>query len=316
MASKTKLYFATDIHGSEQCFRKFLNAGVAYGPDVMILGGDVAGKAVQAIDDLGGGRYRTVFRGTAHEMDGGEELARVERMISDLGYYPWRSEPGELDARVADGSIDELLDTLMLRRLEEWMQLADERLRPRGIPAYWMLGNDDPPALAAVLDRAPWGEHAEGRVLDLGDYTLVSYGYSNPTPWDSYREVPEEELARHYDELFAAVAEPGRAVFNAHPPPYGTGLDDAPMLDERLTVRQQAGQVRLGPVGSTAVRDAIERYQPIVSLHGHVHESAGFRRLGRTMAVNPGSDYGTGALNGVLMTLSKDKLKAHQLVRG
>jgi Icc-related predicted phosphoesterase len=316
MASKTKLYFATDIHGSEQCFRKFLNAGVAYGPDVMILGGDVAGKAVQAIDDLGGGRYRTVFRGTAHEMEGGEELARVERMISDLGYYPWRCEPGELDARVADGSVDELLDTLMLRRLEGWMDLADERLRPRGIPAYWMLGNDDPPALASVLDRAPWGEHAEGRVLDLGEYTLVSYGYSNHTPWDSYRELPEEELGRHYDELFAAVAEPGRAVFNAHPPPYGTGLDDAPMLDEQLTVRQQAGQVKLGPVGSTAVRDAIERYQPIASLHGHVHESAGFRRLGRTMAVNPGSDYGTGALNGVLMTLSKDKLKSHQLVRG
>ncbi len=315
MAS-TKLYFATDIHGSEQCFRKFLNAGVAYGPDVMILGGDVAGKAVQAIDDLGGGRYRTVFRGTAHEMNGGEELARVERMISDLGYYPWRCEPGELDVRVADGTIDELLDTLMLRRLEGWMDLADERLRPRGIPAYWMLGNDDPPALAAVLDRAPWGEHAEGRVLELGEYTLVSYGYSNPTPWDSFREVPEEELARHYDQLFAAVAEPGRAVFNAHPPPYGTGLDDAPMLDEQLTVRQQAGQVKLGPVGSTAVRDAIERYQPIASLHGHVHESAGFRRLGRTMAVNPGSDYGTGALNGVLMTLSKDKLKSHQLVRG
>jgi uncharacterized protein len=316
MAPRTKLYFATDIHGSEQCFRKFLNAGAAYGPDVMVLGGDVAGKAIQAIDDLGGGRHRTVFRGTVHDIDGAGQLATVERMISDLGYYPWRCEPGELDARVADGTVDEILDTLMLRRLEAWMELADERLRPRGIPAYWMLGNDDPPLLADVLQRAPWGEHAEDRVLDLGEYTLVSYGFSNRTPWDSYRELPEEELARHYDELFAGVGDPSRAVFNAHPPPYGTGLDDAPMLDEELTVRQQAGQVKLGPVGSTAVRDAIERYQPIASLHGHVHESAGFRRVGRTMAVNPGSDYGTGALNGVLLTLSKDKLKSHQLVRG
>jgi Icc-related predicted phosphoesterase len=316
MAPKTKLYFATDIHGSEQCFRKFLNAGAAYGPDVMILGGDVAGKAIQAIDDLGGGRFRTTFRGTTHAIEDADELARVERMISDLGYYPWRCQPGELDARVADGTVDEILDDLMRRRLEEWMELADERLRPRGIPAYWMLGNDDPPALAEVLERAPWGEHAEGHVLELGEYALVSYGYSNHTPWDSFRELDEDELASRYDELFASVAEPGRAVFNAHPPPYGTGLDDAPMLDEELTVRQQAGQVKLGPVGSTAVRDAIERYQPIASLHGHVHESAGFRRLGRTMAVNPGSDYGTGALNGVLMTLSKDKLKSHQLVRG
>jgi Icc-related predicted phosphoesterase len=316
MAPKTKLYFATDVHGSEQCFRKFLNAGAAYGPDVMVLGGDVAGKAIQAIDDLGGGRYRTVFRGTAHAIEDAEDLARVERMVSDLGYYPWRCQPGELDARVADGTVDDVLDTLMRQRLERWMELADERLRPRGIPAYWMLGNDDPPALAEVLERAPWGQHAEGRVLDLDDYALVSFGYSNHTPWDSFRELPEEELARHFDELFATVADPARVVFNAHPPPYGTGLDDAPMLDDDLTVRQQAGQVKLGPVGSTAVRDAIERYQPIVSLHGHVHESAGFRRLGRTMAVNPGSDYGTGALNGALMTLSKDKLKSHQLVRG
>jgi Icc-related predicted phosphoesterase len=316
MAPKTKLYFATDVHGSEQCFRKFLNAGAAYGPDVMVLGGDVAGKAIQAIDDLGGGRYRTVFRGTAHAIEDAEDLARVERMVSDLGYYPWRCEPGELDARVADGTVDDVLDTLMRQRLERWMELADERLRPRGIPAYWMLGNDDPPALAEVLERAPWGQHAEGRVLDLDDYALVSFGYSNHTPWDSFRELPEEDLARHFDELFATVADPARVVFNAHSPPYGTGLDDAPMLDDDLTVRQQAGQVKLGPVGSTAVRDAIERYQPIVSLHGHVHESAGFRRLGRTMAVNPGSDYGTGALNGALMTLSKDKLKSHQLVRG
>src|SRR3954468_19811462 len=316
MASKTKLYFATDIHGSEQCFRKFLNAGAAYGPDVMILGGDVAGKAIQAIDDLGGGRFRTTFRGTTHAIEDADELARVERMISDLGYYPWRCEPGELNARVADGTVDEILDALMRQRLEDWMALADERLRPRGIPAYWMLGNDDPPALAEVFEREPWGTHAEGRVLALGEYVLVSYGYSNHTPWDSFRELTEEELASHYDELFAGAADPGRAVFNAHPPPYGTGLDDAPMLDAQFTVRQQAGQVKLGPVGSTAVRDAIERYQPIASLHGHVHESAGFRRLGHTMAVNPGSDYGTGALNGVLMTLSKDKLKSHQLVRG
>jgi Icc-related predicted phosphoesterase len=316
MASRTKLYFATDVHGSEQCFRKFLNAGAAYGPDVMVLGGDVAGKAVQAIDDLGGGRFRTVFRGATHDIEDADELARVERMVSDLGYYPWRCQPGELAARVADGTVDEVLDTLMRERLERWMELADERLRPRGIPVFWMLGNDDPPALTEVLERAPWGEHAEGHVLPLDGYTLVSLGYSNRTPWDSFRELPEEELAQRFDALFATVAEPGRAVFNAHPPPYGSGLDDAPMLDADLTVRQQAGQVKLGPVGSTAVRDAIERYQPIVSLHGHVHESAGFRRLGRTMAVNPGSDYGTGALNGVLLTLAKDKLKAHQLVRG
>jgi Icc-related predicted phosphoesterase len=237
-------------------------------------------------------------------------------MISDLGYYPYRCEPGELQAHVDDGSVDALLLELMSDRLGRWMALADERLRPRGTPVFWMLGNDDPPELEAVLDTASWGRDADGRVLTFGDYSLVSCGWSNPTPWDSYREMSEEQLTTRFDELFGQVGDARLTVFNCHVPPYDSGLDEAPMLETDLTVKQSAGQVKMGPVGSHAVRAAIERYQPIVSLHGHVHESAGFRRIGRTLAVNPGSDYGTGALNGALLTLSGDKLKAHQLVRG
>jgi uncharacterized protein len=316
MARKVKLFFATDVHGSERCFRKFLNAGVAYRPDVMVLGGDIAGKAVQAIDDLGGGRYTTTFRGATYDIDSQEELERVSRLIADLGYYPWVAERGALAARVADGSVDALLAELMRARLAGWMELAAERLAPLGVPAFWMLGNDDPPALREVLDAAPYGRQAEGGVLEVDGYRLLSWGWSNRTPWDSFREMDEQELTRHFDELFAGVDDPGRVVFNAHPPPYDSGLDEAPVLDASLTVQQSAGQVKLAPVGSTAVRAAIERYQPILSLHGHVHESAGFRRIGHTLAVNPGSDYGTGALNGALVTLAGDKIKGHQLVRG
>lgn len=317
MARDTKLFFATDVHGSEKCFRKFLNAGAAYRPDVLVLGGDVGGKAIQALERVAPGHYTTTFRGHRHDVEEGSALDEVERLISDLGYYPWRAEPGELDQRISDGSVDQLLLDLMLGRLERWMQLADERLRPLGKPAFWMLGNDDPPILAEAFENAPWGTHAEGRALAIDDdHVLLSWGWSNPTPWDSFREMSEEQLGAQFDTMFAAVADTHRVIFNAHVPPYDSGLDEAPMLDANLTVRQQAGQVKLGPVGSTAVRHAIETYQPIVSLHGHVHESAGFRRIGDTLAVNPGSDYGTGSLNGVLITLAKDKLKSHQLVRG
>jgi Icc-related predicted phosphoesterase len=205
----------------------------------------------------------------------------------------------------------------MRQRLERWMEMADDRLRPLGKRAFWMLGNDDPPTLAEPLEHAPWGEYAEGRSLPVDDeHVLISWGWSNPTPWDSFREMPEDELAKRFDEMFDHVADSGRVIFNAHVPPRATGLDEAPVLDAELTVVQQAGQVKLGPVGSTAVREAIERHQPVASLHGHVHESAGFRRIGKTMAFNPGSDYGTGSLNGALLTVSSGKLKAHQLVRG
>ena len=317
MAEKIRLYFATDVHGSEQCFRKFLNAGPAYSPDVMVLGGDVAGKAVQAIVRHPDGRYRFSFRGREYDLEEGEELARIERLIADNGYYPWRSAPGELDRRVTDGTVDALLLELMRERLDGWMRLADERLRPLGLPAFWMLGNDDPPELLPLLDAAPWGAHAEDRVCDLGaGHALVSIGYSNPTPWSSYRELGEEELGARIDALFAQVEEPRRAVLNAHVPPFGSGLDEAPVLDAGLRVQTAAGQVKMGAVGSTAVRSAIERHRPMASLHGHVHESAGFRRIGKTLAVNPGSDYGTGALNGAILVLDGDKVKAHQLVRG
>jgi uncharacterized protein len=317
MAQKIKLFFATDVHGSEQCFRKFLNAGAAYGPDVMVLGGDVAGKAVQAIVRVGDDRYRFTFRGREHDLTDGDELRHVERLISDNGYYPWRSAPGELEGRVADGTVDALLLELMRERLEAWMALADERLRPQDLPAFWMLGNDDPPELEPLLESAPWGTHADDRVCDLGDgHALVSLGYANTTPWNTQRELPEEELGARLDALFARVEDPRRAVLNAHVPPFMSGLDEAPVLDEGLRVQTAAGQVKMGAVGSTAVRDAIERHRPMLSLHGHVHESAGFRRIGKTLAVNPGSDYGTGALNGALLVLDGEKVRAHQLVRG
>jgi Icc-related predicted phosphoesterase len=315
VAHSIRLYFASDLHGSEKCFRKFLNGATAYGADVLILGGDIGGKALQPIVNAGD-EYVTTFRGTEHRAVTDEELRALERMIADYGYYGYRAEPGEMEARQQEGSLEALFTDLMKRRLEEWVALADERLRPREIPVFWMLGNDDPPELAEILDRAPWGENAEGKVLQIEDHELVSYGYSNRTPWDSYRELDEDELGPRLEEMTSRLQRPEGAIFNLHVPPYDSGLDQAPQLNADLRVQQSLGQVKFGPVGSTAVRRAIEQAGPLLSLHGHVHESAGFSKIGRTLAVNPGSDYGTGALNGAIIRLERDKVKSHQLVRG
>jgi len=106
------------------------------------------------------------------------------------------------------------------------------------------------------------------------------------------------------------------AIVNVHVPPFGSGLDEAPVLDAELRVQASLGQVKFAPVGSTAVRDMLVAVQPLVGLHGHIHESRGIRRIGRTIAINPGSDYSTGTLNGALITLEGEKVAAHQLVRG
>ena len=317
MARRTRIFFATDLHGSSRCFRKFINAGPVYRADVLVLGADLAGKAIQSIVPGQNGRWRCTFIGTNYDVAEGQELTDLEKLIEDHGYYPYRSEPGELEARRDAGTLDELFLSLMRVRLQGWLELADERLRPLGLPVYVMLGNDDPPQLQALLDQSPWATPAEGRILQIDDdHELLSWGYSNITPWNSHREQTEEQLSATLHGLAAKLNDPARSVFNVHVPPLGSGLDEAPVLDENLRVVQVLGQVRFAPVGSSAVREVLADVQPLLGLHGHIHESSGIRRLGRTLAINPGSDYGTGALNGALVTLEADKIVAHQLVRG
>jgi Icc-related predicted phosphoesterase len=317
MARSTRIYFATDLHGSSKCFRKFLNAGPIYKADVMILGGDLAGKAIQSIVHQPGGKYRCNFIGSDYTVETGPELEALEKLIADHGYYPYRAEPGELEARRTEGTLDDLFLQLMQQRLGGWLALADERLRPLNKRVLFMLGNDDPPALARLLDTAPWGEHDEGKILWIDDdHEIMSWGFSNKTPWNSYREQDEPALAASLARMGAQLTQPRRSIANIHVPPFGTQLDDAPVLDENLQVQQVLGQVKMAPVGSTAVCDFLTECQPLLGLHGHIHEASGIRRIGRTIAINPGSDYSTGTLNGALITLEKDKVAAHQLVRG
>jgi len=318
MATSTLLYFVSDLHGSSLCFRKFLNATRVYKPTVLVLGGDVAGKAIQSIVRGPAGRWDCTFVGHHYQLTDDAEVAELEKLIADHGYYPYRAEPGELEAMEADGSIGELFGRLMRERLAEWLELADTRLRPQGIPLYLMLGNDDPPELAQLLDQAPWGVHAEGKVVRLDDeHEMISWGYANTTPWHTYREQDDAQLAVTYAGLADQLERPERAVFNLHPPPYSSQLDDAPALDENLRVQATLGQVQYRAVGSTAVRDIIAERQPLVGLHGHIHESSGIRRRGKRqgLILNPGSDYSTGALNGALVSLRGGRADA-QLVRG
>jgi Icc-related predicted phosphoesterase len=317
VAEPTRILFSTDLHGSSKCFRKFINAAPIYRATHLVLGGDLTGKAIQTIVHGAGGRWRCRFIGSDYDVEDGPELEALERLIEDHGYYPYRAEPDEVEALEREGRMEELFSELMHQRLTSWFTLADERLRPAGTPLFLMLGNDDFASLGALLDQVPWGIHAEGKVVMLDDrHEMISWGYSNITPWHSHREQTEEQLAATLRQLASGLKDPSQAIVNVHVPPYGTQLDDAPVLDADLRVVQSMGQVKFAAVGSTAVRDFELEMQPLLGLHGHIHESAGIRRLGRTIAINPGSDYATGALHGALITLKDGKVAAHQLVRG
>jgi Icc-related predicted phosphoesterase len=309
------IYYASDIHGSDRLWRKFVNAGRFYGADVLVMGGDLAGKAVLPIVRRNGGYV-------ARELDGErvfdeDELDSVETRIRNLGFYPLVTTDEELDEAHGDrAAVDALFRRAMEQSLGGWLDLARGRLDGTGIRLYVMLGNDDEPHLQDVLAEA--GVDCEDEVVDLGEgLQMISNGYSNPTPWNSPRELPEDVLEAQLETLIAKLDDPAHSVFNLHVPPLGTTLDRAPQLDETLKPIVRGGTVVVTSVGSTAVRNVIERHQPLVGLHGHIHESRGTATLGRTVCINPGSEYAEGVLHGALVVLDRQKgLRNYQLVSG
>ncbi len=311
------LFYASDIHGSDVLWRKFVNAGRFYGADVLVMGGDIAGKAVVPVVRRNGGFVARQI--TGDRLVDADELPELERRIRDLGLYPFRTTEDELERTHGDpAAVERLFREAMVTSLESWLELAGERLAGSGIRLFVMLGNDDLPELAEVIAASDAAVDPEEQVIDLGEeITLASHGWANPTPWASPRELPEAELEQRLEALIGRVPDPSRSVFNLHVPPAGTPIDQAPLLDENLKPVVRGGAVQMGPAGSTAVRHVIERHQPLVALHGHIHESRGIVKIGRTVCINPGSEYGEGVLHGALVALDRRKgLTAYQLTSG
>ena len=285
-----KIFFATDLHGSEVCWKKFLNAGRFYDAEVLICGGDMTGKAIVPIVSENG--HFTVTLGGEHQTVGAEQVSEVEANIRRKGYYPLRMSPGRLHE--LDG---------------------DAGKRGSGVRCFVSPGNDDEMEVDEVIRRAELVELGEGRVVDVDGFSMISTGWSNPTPWNTHREESEEKLAERIESMASQVPDPSRAIFNLHCPPFKSGLDEAPAIDADLKLLH--GGRALRPVGSTAVRTAIERHQPLLSLHGHIHESKGAIKIGRTLSINPGSAYEEGMLMGAIIQLDPKKgIKSYQLVNG
>lgn len=320
LASKRrlKLFYASDIHGSEKCFLKFVNAARFYGTQVLVLGGDLTGKVLVPLVRQGGGRYVARFQGEVQTVQGGDDLRELEKRIRFNGFYPVVLDPDEHEAAAADAALrDELFRTVVSASVARWVEIADERLRGTGVRLIAYPGNDDEPWVDAVLAGSSVIENADGRVVDLGDHELVGMGWANVTPFNSPRELPEAELEARLEGAIAAMRAPERGIFALHCPPVNTGLDMAPKLrlrDGELQVVATAGHTVMEPVGSVAVRNVIERHQPLLGAHGHVHESRAVARVGRSLCFNPGSEYSEGVLRGALVVLEPDRVVSCQLV--
>jgi Icc-related predicted phosphoesterase len=311
-----KLFYASDVHGSETCWRKFLNAGPFYKAETIIMGGDVTGKGiVPIVEDEG--RWRARYRGAEYDTSDPAELAKLEHRITFNGMYPYRLSQAELDRLTSAPNQDELFDELMETTFARWLDIADSKLDVSGVQCWVMPGNDDAWSIDGAFENSRHVQNCDQRVVELpGGHEMLSVGLSNRTPWDSPREVDDERLGEMIDELAGQVRSMETAIFNLHVPPYDSTLDLAPRLDAELNIQMSGGNPEMIPVGSAAVRTAIEKYQPLLALHGHIHESKGARKIGRTLCINPGSSYGLGQLDGVIVELRDSSVRRHQFIVG
>jgi Icc-related predicted phosphoesterase len=299
-----RLFFATDVHGSDRCFRKFLAAAAVYEAQVLVLGGDVIGKAIVPIEAHGADAYEYTFQGATRRC-GEDELAAVREAINFNGFYPLVISPDERDLLVDETTRAQAFERVIVDQLTGWLDLAETRLDD-GVRCIVTPGNDDPRVIDPILrSRSTRVECPEQDVVPIGPIALASLGNTNRTPWDTEREYDEDELALQIDGMLASH-DGGALVVNFHCPPFDSGLDVAAELDDEFRPVLRNGQVSMIPVGSTAVRHAIERYGPAVGLHGHIHESAGMALIGRTACFNPGSDYSSGVLKGLIVDFDDD----------
>jgi Icc-related predicted phosphoesterase len=316
---KTRMFYTTDLHGSEQCFLKFINSGKFYNASVLVCGGDITGKMIVPLIQTSAGGYEAEFLGKTQTAKGEDSVKELEKSIMYAGYYPLRTTKDEMTRLNANpAQVDKLFSDLMLERVARWVRMAEEKLKGTGVKCIITPGNDDRMDIDEALNASQFVINPEGKVVSIDDKCeMISTGYTNMTPWNCPRDVTEEELGKRIEDMTSKVANMQNCIFNFHCPPYDSNIDSAPKLDKDMKpIVSPGGEMLMIPVGSTAVRTAIEKNQPLLGLHGHIHESRGSAKIGRTLCLNPGSEYGEGILRGALITLDDGKVKSHQFTSG
>ena len=312
----TKLFFATDIHGSDICWSKFLNAGKFYEADVLILGGDMTGKAVVPFIHQGGSNYKVTLLQQEFQITTEDEMTDMRKKVRSRGYYPYLTNPDEIGELDKDpDKVHEIFKQEVLKVVQQWMDLADKKLDGTDLKVFCSPGNDDMDEVDDIIRASRRVQLVEGVVTQLDAYhEMIASGWSNRTPWATEREEDEDQLAARYEAMISKLKDPHNAVFDIHVPPYKSGLDEAPELDKDL--RPVLAGNSMIPVGSTALRAAIEKVQPLLSLHGHIHEGRGTTRIGKTLCINPGSMYEQGTLLGAIVKLGNNKIENYVLTSG
>ncbi|MBS7621196.1 metallophosphoesterase [Candidatus Bathyarchaeota archaeon] len=314
----TRILFATDVHGATQTFLKFVNAAKFYGVDALILGGDITGKMVIPIIEQSDGSYEANFMDTRYTLKSAKELKELENKILFVGFYPYYTNEEEIKALTSDQEkAHKIFMQLMCERIKEWIGIAEERLKNTDIKCFITGGNDDPLEVTQLIKNLQ-SEHVinpEEVKVFVDGHEMISCGWGNITPWKCARDISEDELAEKIEAMTDQVEDMRSCIFNFHVPPINSTLDTCVKLDlSAMPPRPIIGE--FVNAGSVAVRDAIMKHQPLLGLHGHIHESRGAIKIGRTLCINPGSEYSEGILRAAIINIAKDKILSYQFVSG
>ncbi len=315
--AKVRIIFASDFHGNEQVWRKFLNSANMFKVNWLIMGGDLTGKVLTPIVLQSDGSYQADFLGQTHTIQP-SKLEDFRRLVKDHCYIPYVCDQAQFEElkQAPQDDVEKIFARLECQTLQEWIDMIPKRLTNE-VKVLIHPGNDDKFELDDILKASPYVTYAEESVINLdGEHEAACLGWSNPTPWNSPRECSEEELMIKLEKLVSHVQSVGKALFCLHCPPFESQIDQAPLLDKDFRPVMQAGRPVYIPVGSKSVRSIIEKCQPLLGLHGHIHECRGFMKIGRTQCMNPGSEYTEGILSGYLIEIDGDKLRRLQRVEG
>ena len=312
----TRILFATDMHGSEGVWRKFLNASAMLKVDVAICGGDLTGKMIVPVVKQKDGKYSYYHLKKIHTVDA-SEIEKAMKEIRGIGYYPYVTNESEYEEMVkSPKKVDEVFRKVMISTIKDWLDLIPQKV-PSETRVVVCPGNDDRPAVDEIVNNHKHVINGEGKVIEIDDsHEMVSCGWVNPSPWKTTREEEEDKLEERLEKYISQLKNVESAIFNFHAPPYQTKLDEAPLLDKNLNPIIQGGSVVMVPVGSKAVRKTIEKYQPFLGLHGHIHEASGSMKLGKTYCVNPGSEYAEGILRAFLIEFRGNEISRLQRIEG
>jgi uncharacterized protein len=318
MSAKHRLFFVTDIHGSDRCFRKFINAAKFYKAQTLILGGDITGKVMIPIVNQGNGRWIADYLGEPREFNKEDKVAEFGKNLAEGGIYTITVSKSEYDEMQAKKErVDKAFSESIRGSLERWLELASVRLKETGARCYISVGNDDDVVVDEILSKVTDNIiFCEEKIVRIDEHEMISYGTSNKTPWNSPREADEPILKAKLEEMASKLEQSEKSIFSIHVPPIDSGIDAAPMVDENFKPVMKGGQPVMIAAGSSAVREILEKYKPLMGLHGHIHESRGIYKLGRTTCINPGSEYGQGILRGAIVDIEESKVADYLLVSG